>query len=77
MTLNISNLLAFLAIPNGYSEAMHIFTVILKPSFKVSREEGHLSLVYMDNLYLKGDTHEECCGNILDTESTAFLGLYH
>ena len=41
--------LAFLAMPNGYSDAMYIFTKILKPPFKVLREEGHLSVVYVDD----------------------------
>ena len=59
--------LAFLAMPNGYSDAMRIFTKILKPPFKVLREEGHLSVVYVDDVYLQGDTRAECCKNILDT----------
>ena len=58
--------LAFLAMPNGYSDAMRIFTKILKP-FKVLREQGHLSVVYVDDVYLQGDTRAECCENILDT----------
>ena len=59
--------LAFLAMSNGYSDAMGIFTKILKPPFKVLSEEGHLSLVYVDDVYLQGDTRAECCKNILDT----------
>ena len=59
--------LAFLAMPNGYSDAKHIFTKILKPPFKVLREEGHLSVVYVDDVYLQGDTRAGCCKNILDT----------
>ena len=59
--------LAFLAIPNGYSDAMRTFTKILKPPFKVLREEGDLSVVYVDDVYLQGDTHGECCKNILAT----------
>ena len=59
--------LAFLAMPNGYSDAMRIFTKILKPPFKVLREQGHLSVVYVDDVYLQSDTRAECCENILDT----------
>ena len=59
--------LALLAMPNGYSDAMHIFTKILKPPFKVLRDEGHLSVVYVDDVYLQGDTRAECCEKILDT----------
>ena len=55
------HVLAFLAMPNGYSDAMHIITKILKPPFKVLREEGHLSVVYVDDVYLQGDTRAECC----------------
>ena len=59
--------LASLAMPNGYSDAMRIFMKILKPPFKVLREEGHLPVVYVDDVYLQGDTSAECCKNILDT----------
>ena len=59
--------LAFLAMPDGYSDAMCIFTKILKPPFKVLREEGHLSVVYVDDVYLQGETRGECCQNILAT----------
>ena len=55
--------LVFLAMPNDYSDAMRIFTKILKPSFK----EGHLSIVYVDDVYLQGDIRGECCENILAT----------
>ena len=29
------------------------------------REEGHLSVVYVDDVYLQGDTRVGCCKNIL------------
>ena len=58
---------AFAAMPNGYSNAMRIFTKILKPPFAVLRQSGHLSCVYVDDSYLQGDTYSECQQNVHDT----------
>ena len=46
--------------PNGYSDAMRIFTKILKPVFGHLRQEGHLSVIFVDDSYLQGDTEQEC-----------------
>ena len=58
---------AFAAMPNGYSDAMRVFTKILKPPFAVLRQAGHLSCVYVDDSYLQGDTYSECQQNVHDT----------
>ena len=52
---------------NGYSDATHVFTKMLKPPLKVLREKGHLSVVYVDDVLLQGHTCAECCEKILDT----------
>ena len=50
--------------PNGYSDAMRIFTKILKPVFGYLRKQGHLSAVFVDDSYLLADTEQECIKNI-------------
>ena len=59
----------FLCMPNGYSEAMRVFTKILKPPFAHLRTQGHLSVVYVDDTYLQGDTYSQCLSNVEDTIS--------
>ena len=53
--------------PNGYSDAMRIFTKMLKPVFVHLRLEGHLSVIFVDDSYLQGDTEQECMNNIKAT----------
>ena len=53
--------------PNGYYDAMRIFTKILKPVFGHLRQEGHLSVIFVDESYLQGDTEQECMNNIQAT----------
>ena len=42
----------FAGMSNGYSNAMRIFTKILKPVFGHLRQEGHLSVIFVDDSYL-------------------------
>ena len=53
----------FLVMPYGYSDAMRIFTKILKPVFGYLRKQGHLSVVFVDDSYLQADTEQECIKN--------------
>ena len=46
---------------------MRIFTKILKPVFGHLRQEGHLSVIFVDDSYLQGDTEQECMNNIKAT----------
>ncbi|XP_057312172.1 uncharacterized protein LOC130653671 [Hydractinia symbiolongicarpus] len=59
----------FLALPFGFGPAVRIFTKVLKALFKVLRGAGHVSVVYIDNSYLQGDTYESCQRNITATVS--------
>ena len=58
------NFCKFLGMPNGYSDAMRIFTKILKPVFGHLRNQGHISVIFVDDSYLQGDTKHECMNNI-------------
>ena len=53
--------------PNGYAEAMRIFTKIRKPPFSFLREKGFSSVVFVDDTYLQGCTYEECYHNVVET----------
>ena len=46
----------FNSIPNGYSDVMRVFTKDLKPAFSYLREIEYLSVVYIDDSYLQGET---------------------
>ena len=49
-------LLQYSYMPNGYSQALRIFTKLTKVPFSVLREKGHISVVYVDDSFLQGDT---------------------
>ena len=57
----------FNCMPNGYRDAMRVFTKILKPVFASLRERGHMSIIYVDDSFLQGDTQQECYDNIIST----------
>ena len=42
--------------PNGYGPAMRAFTKLMKPPFSFLRSEGYLSVIYVDDCYLQGDS---------------------
>ena len=54
----------FEAMPNGYKDAMRVFTKLLKPLFSHLREMGYISIIYVDDTLLYGDTFEECLENV-------------
>ena len=57
----------YTCLPNGLSSAPRIFTKLLKPAYAYLHNLGHLSLGYIDDSYLQGDTYGECMQNIKDT----------
>ena len=51
--------------PNGYAQAPLLFTKILKQPFAaLQRLRGLLSVVYLDDSYLQGDSYSRCLENI-------------
>ena len=48
--------LKFIVMRNGYGPAMRSFTKLIKPPFFFLGSEGYLSVVYVDNCYLQGDS---------------------
>ena len=62
--------------PNGYSEAMMVFTKLLKPLFSVLRCHRYLSVVFVDNSYLQGRTFSSCEDNVnAAVDLLQFLGF--
>ena len=57
----------FIGMPNGYSDAKRIFIKILKPVFGHLRQEDLLSVIFVDDSYLLGETEQECANNIKAT----------
>ena len=55
--------------PNGYAQAPLLFTKILKQPFAALRRRGLLSVVYLDDSYLQGDSYSRCLENIPATTS--------
>ena len=60
----------FEVMPNGYKDAMRVFTKLLKPIMAKLREEGHKSTIYVDDGFLCGDDDDECWDNIFATCSS-------
>ena len=57
----------FNSMPNGYSDAMRVFTKVLKPGSSYLREIRYLPFAYLDDYYLQGETFEECLQNFTET----------
>lgn len=60
----------FCALPQGYRDAPRLFTKILKVPLTHLRSQGHINVGYLDDIYLQGDTYQECRTNVLETAST-------
>ena len=45
---------------NGYAQAPMLFTKVLRPPFAYLCRQGHVSVVYMDDTYLQGDSFNSC-----------------
>ena len=57
----------FCALAQGYRDAPRLFTKILKIPLAHLRTLGHISVGYLDDIYLQGDTYEECKTNVIET----------
>ena len=56
----------FISMPNGYGPAMRVFTKLLNVPFSYLRSLK-LSVVYVDDTYLQGNTVKDCIHNVQDT----------
>ena len=55
--------------PNGYAQVPLLFTKLLKQPFGFLRKQGLLSVIYLDDSYLQGDSYSSCLHNITTTTS--------
>ena len=54
----------YIVLLNGFSPAVRVFTKVLTPPCKYLRSKGHLSLKYIDDSLLLGETFEICPKNV-------------
>ena len=66
--LNTGIAYQFEVMPNRYLDAVRVFTKILQPPFSCLGEQGHLSVIYVDDSLLAGDTYKDCLDNIHETK---------
>ncbi|XP_060563139.1 uncharacterized protein LOC132722634 [Ruditapes philippinarum] len=57
----------FTALVMGYSSSPRIFTKILKPVFAYLRSLGHVSVYFIDDSWLVGDSYQSCMRNVNET----------
>ena len=57
----------FVCLPNGLSSAPRLFTKLTKPVLSHLREMGHINSIFIDDVYVQGDTELECRTNVMDT----------
>ena len=55
--------------PYGYAQAPLLFTKLLKQPFGFLQKQGLLSVIYLDDSYLLGDSYSSCLHNITTTTS--------
>lgn len=58
----------YTCLPNGLSSAPRLFTKLLKPVYASLRSKGYVSVAYIDDSYLQGETYEQCLQNIQETK---------
>ena len=62
-------LFEYTCLPNGLARSPRLSTKIMKPVFGHLRSLGYLSVIYIDDTYLQGQTYEECCNNVQSTSN--------
>ena len=63
----IYRFIQFTCFPSGLSCAPRKFTKILKPVLAHLHTKGHISVAHLNDLYLQGQTYEDCIRNVIDT----------
>ena len=57
----------YTVLPNGFAPAVPEFPKVMFPPFKHLRFKGHLSVKYLDDSFLIGETTRICLNNITGT----------
>lgn len=58
----------FNVLPFGLNTAPYIFTKVMKPVVKLLRTCGYLSTIYLDDIYLIGQSYRDCKENLYITQ---------
>ncbi|KAL9976889.1 hypothetical protein ACROYT_G014230 [Oculina patagonica] len=61
------SLYQFVCFPNGLALCPRKFTKLLKPIFSCLRQQGHISVAYIDDSWLTADNFTLCLRNVIDT----------
>lgn len=62
-----NQLFQFTCLPNGLACAPRLFTKLLKPVYCTLRSRGFLSVAYIDDSYLQGNSYDDCLNNVKAT----------
>lgn len=57
----------FTCLPNGLSCAPRILVKSLSTSVYYAQKQGHKAVAHLDDLYLQGQTYQNCVHNVIDT----------
>ena len=57
----------FTCFPNGLACCPRLFTKLFKAPLATLHRQGHISSSYIDDLYLQGNTYNQCAINVIDT----------
>ena len=57
----------FTCFPNVLAFCPRKFTKLMKPTYAILRQLGHVNSPYIDDSYLQGGDYHECLANVLDT----------
>ena len=63
----LSKIYQYICMPNGYGPAVYIFTKVSKVPFSHLQSKGFVSVVFVDDSYLQGNTYKACHHNIEST----------
>ena len=61
------NLYQYVCFPNGLVLCPRKFTKLLKPIFPILRQQGHISVAYIDDSWLTAENFTLCVQNVIDT----------
>ena len=61
----------FVCFPNRLAFWPRKFTKLLKPLVSSLRQQGHISVTYIDDLWLTADNLSQCTKNVIDTTKVA------
>ncbi|ODM90605.1 Transposon Ty3-I Gag-Pol polyprotein [Orchesella cincta] len=64
----VERVLTYTCLPFGLSCAPRVFTKLMKPVVETLRSQGHLSVIYLDDLLLLGKDELQCRKNIFATK---------